>query len=307
MQDFRMETFLTVCRHMNFTKASQELNLTQPAVSQHIHWLEKYYDTKLFYYEGKKMYLTKSGEMLKNAATTMLHDELILKESVRKADEKTETLRFGATKTIAEVLMADAMKKYLDQNPESRIYMAVGNTKNLLEKLDNGDIDFAVVEGFFQKKEYEFLLYSAEQYIAVCSPEYSFEREPEKVEDLMRERLFLREPGSGTREVLERFLDFHNLNIGDFQRIAEVESLHTIKELTKAGYGITFLYETAVRDELKRGELRKLDLKDFRLSHEFAFIWRRGSIYAEVYRNLFALFRGERKNLDEGSDDICCR
>lgn len=292
MQDFRIETFLTVCRYMNFTKASQELNLTQPAVSQHIHWLEKYYGTKLFLYEGKKMYLTKSGEMLKDAATTMLHDELILRESIRKAEEKTETLRFGATKTIAEVLMADAMKKYLDQNPESGIYMAVANTKNLLKKLDNGEIDFAVVEGFFQKKEYEFLLYSTEKYIAVCSPEYSFEKVPKKAEDLMRERLLLREPGSGTREVLERFLDFHNLSIEDFQRTAEIGSLHTIKELTKAGYGITFLYETAVQDELRNGELQKIELEDFRLSHEFTFIWRRGSIYAETYRKLFALFLG---------------
>ena len=54
MQDFRMETFLTVCKYLNYTKAAQELNLTQPAVSQHIRYLENFYQVQLFYHAGKK-------------------------------------------------------------------------------------------------------------------------------------------------------------------------------------------------------------------------------------------------------------
>lgn len=61
MMDFKIDTFLAVCRHMNFTKAAKTLNITQPAVSQHIHYLEDYYGVKLFTYEGKKMHLTDAG------------------------------------------------------------------------------------------------------------------------------------------------------------------------------------------------------------------------------------------------------
>ena len=61
MLDFRMETFLAVCRYMNFTRAAEKLNITQPAVSQHIRFLEKHYNTKLFRYEGKKLELTEEG------------------------------------------------------------------------------------------------------------------------------------------------------------------------------------------------------------------------------------------------------
>ena len=68
MLDFRMETFLAVCRYMNFTRAAEKLNITQPAVSQHIRFLEKHYNTKLFRYEGKKLELTEAGEILKNAS-----------------------------------------------------------------------------------------------------------------------------------------------------------------------------------------------------------------------------------------------
>ena len=90
--------------------------------------------------------------------------------------------------------------------------------------------------------------------------------------------------------MLERYLDAKNLTVQDFARVTEAGSLQTIKELTKAGCGITFLYEVAVREELEKGALKKIPLRDFRLSHEFTFIWRRGSIYAERYRELFQKF-----------------
>ena len=86
MLDFRMETFLAVCRYMNFTRAAEKLNITQPAVSQHIRFLEKHYNTKLFRYEGKKLELTEAGEILKNASLTMMHDETAARRPPYQAD-----------------------------------------------------------------------------------------------------------------------------------------------------------------------------------------------------------------------------
>ena len=157
-------------------------------------------------------------------------------------------------------------------------------------RLDEGTIDFALVEGFFKKSEYDYQKYSDENYIGVCSPDYQFHETPETVENLFQERILLREEGSGTREVLERWLDSQNLSIRDFRQTMEVGSLQTIRELTKAGCGITFLYEAAVKEELKDGTLQKIPLKDFHVLHEFAFIWRRGSIYADRYREIFQRF-----------------
>ena len=81
MQDFRMDTFLTVCKYMNYTKAAKELNLTQPAVSQHIHFLEQTYGVELFAHNGKRMELTRAGEILKRSALTMKHDEFHMQEN----------------------------------------------------------------------------------------------------------------------------------------------------------------------------------------------------------------------------------
>lgn len=71
MLDFRIETFLTVCQTMNFTTAAKQLNITQPAVSQHIHFLEEAYDTSLFIYQNKRLFLTNSGELLRKRLLTI--------------------------------------------------------------------------------------------------------------------------------------------------------------------------------------------------------------------------------------------
>lgn len=289
MLDFRMETFLAVCQFMNFTRASEKLNITQPAVSQHIRFLEKHYNTKLFRYEGKKLRLTNAGEILKNASLTMMHDEHSMQSEMQKSEDAGR-IRFGATRTVGDTLMGSILEKYLSRYPDADIHMIVENTRELLKRLDDGEIDFALVEGFFKKSEYDFQKYSEENYIAVCSPRYCFRETPDKIENLFGERLLLREEGSGTREVLERYLDSQNLSIGDFEKVMEAGSLHTIKELTKAGCGITFLYEVAVREDLENGTLIQIPLKDFHLSHEFTFIWRRGSIYADKYREIFHRF-----------------
>lgn len=289
MLDFRMETFLAVCQCMNFTRASEQLNITQPAVSQHIRFLEKHYNTKLFRYEGKKLRLTGAGEILRNASLTMMHDEISMQSEMQKSEEADE-IRFGATRTVGDTLMGGILEKYLREYPDADIHMVVENTRELLERLDDGRIDFALVEGFFKKSEYDYQKYSEENYIAVCSSDYQFRGNPDRIENLFQERLLLREEGSGTREVLERYLDSQNLSLSDFERTMEAGSLHTIKELTKSGCGITFLYEVAVREELKSGALIKIPLKDFQVTHEFTFIWRRGSIYADRYREIFRRF-----------------
>jgi DNA-binding transcriptional LysR family regulator len=294
MLDFRIETFLKVCQSMNYTRAAEELNITQPAVSQHMRYLEKHYRTKLFHYEGKRLKLTDAGELLRNAALTMVHDEASLKSRMDDLSGGKQEIRFGATMTVGEVVMSSILQQYMIHKPEAHLHMEVNNTQALLERLDHGDIDFALVEGFFKKTEYDFLIYSAEKYIPVCSPSYKFQKPPCQLSDLFGERLFLREPGSGTREVLERFLDSQNYGTANFNHTAEIGSLHTIKELVKAGCGITFLYEIAVRDELERNELKRIELKDCHIYHDFTFIWRRGSIYADDYRKLFDEFSYHR-------------
>ncbi len=287
MQDFRMETFLTVCRNMNYTKAAEELCITQPAVSQHIRHLEEYYGTKLFISEGKKMRLTEAGKLLLSAGITMKHDEYYLKEKMAEAANSRTNLVFGATLTIGEYVLPRKLNRYLTRNPDTVTRVTVGNTQELLSKIDAGELDFAMVEGYFSRKDYDYKIFSTERFVAVAASGYPFAKEPEIIEDLCSLPLIVREPGSGTREVLERVLEGKNMSLSDFNMQMEINNIQVIKKMVAGGHGITFLYRAAVEQEIQNGTLKEIKLKDFDASHDFYFVWRKDSIYASHYEELF--------------------
>ena len=102
MLDYRTKTFLTVCKTLNFTTAAKQLNITQPAVSQHIHFLEKQYNTTLFAYKNKELSLTPSGEILYKHLLAMKNNEQAIMNEINNITSYIETLSIGVTMTIGE-------------------------------------------------------------------------------------------------------------------------------------------------------------------------------------------------------------
>ena len=152
----------------------------------------------------------------------------------------------------------------------------------LLQALEEGRLDFALVEGSFDRKIFESEVFSREPFVAVSA---SGER-PTSITDLLDRQLVLREPGSGTREILERHLAAIDLSIDDFAGVIELASIPTIKACVAGGAGVSFLYRVAVENELASGALVDVTPRDFAIKHDFSLIWQRGSRYASRYRAL---------------------
>ena len=284
MLDFRTNTFLTVCETMNFTEAAKRLNITQPAVSQHIRFLENEYNTQLFLYHNKQLYITQTGKVLKKRLMTMKNDQLSIFEEMKSVSGDIELLSIGVTMTIGEYAIVDKIADFLISHPEINLHIHYGNTTQLLTLLDEGRINLALVEGNYPKENYEHKNYSTEEYIAVCARDHTFkEKFPETMQELVKERLLVREPGSGTRNILEELLLARGMGIKDFLHYTEVENMHTIIGLLKRDCGISFMYKIAVADELKNGTLKEIRLSDFKMQHAFDFIWEKDSIYTDKY------------------------
>lgn len=291
MLDFRIHTFLCVCRYMNYTKAAAALQITQPAVSQHIRYLERKYGVKLFDYTGKRLALTEAGHILLNAATTISHDDTMLKQSLVDLKMNYKSLRFGITHTIGESEITEKLVGYLRQHPEMNLYMKIGDAAELLTAINEGEIDFAVVEGFFDQSEYETLLFGTEALTAVCSSDYEAPSEM-TVEELLNRRIIFREQGSGTRTLLEQMLAEQGLSVSDFQQRYEVGSPQAIKELVERGCGIGFLFEQSVSKEVRNGVLRCIHIKGCDATHTSTFIWRKGSMYSTRFRYIYDQLKG---------------
>ena len=287
MLDFRMDTFLALCRTMNYTRAAEELNITQPAVTQHIQYLQRHYGVKLFQYRDKHLFLTEAGAALRSAALTMEHDERQLMEHLPLLQKGMQHLRLGATLTVGEYALPPHLGRYMKRHPDVALHLVVGSTRRLLEGLNRGELDAAVVEGYFAKREYDAIRWSMEPYVCVCAAGSALEG-PMELEDLFTQTLILRDPESGTREILERALLERNFQLSDFRRVVEINDLTVIKQLVEQNCGITFLYRRAVERELEEGQLRQVFLRGWEVQHEFTFLWRKGSVFEQNYRRLYA-------------------
>ncbi|SFT37102.1 DNA-binding transcriptional regulator, LysR family [Selenomonas sp. GACV-9] len=287
MLDFRIKTFLCVCQTMNYTQAAKLLNITQPAVSQHIRFLEDYYQIKAFRYANKKLELTAAGRILFERCKTMENDEVALSAELLSSQSGIRTLSLGVTMTVGEYAIISPLAAYQLAHPGINIRLRFGNTQELLAQLTAGRIQMALVEGYFPPRDYFCRPYSTEPYIGVCASNHQFKTgQPATFHDLLGERLLLREKGSGTREILERNLALHGLKTTDFIHNMEVENMHTIIGLLTHDCGISFLYRRAVQAELASGRLREIPLKNFSMEHDFTFIWEKDSIYTAEYQQI---------------------
>lgn len=194
------------------------------------------------------------------------------------------SVSIGVTMTVGEYAIARPLGVLLKRHPDWSIHVHFGNTEHLLALLEDGTIDFGLVEGYYPQDHYEHRTFSHEEFIAACAAGHKFRKEPVlTMKDLTGERIIVREPGSGTREILERNLAVKGLQVSDFRSSVEVANMHTIIGLLCGDCGISFLYRIAVEEELREGLLREIPLEDFRMVHDFDFIWEKDSIYSERF------------------------
>lgn len=273
MLDNRLQTFLTLCETCNYTKTAQKLNMTQPAVSQHIQFLENYYEVVLVEGKGKNFSLTEEGKAFHQYVRTLNANSERILPLLHRIKNQVKPLNFGATLTIGEYTIPPILYQIIKEDPETNISMFVENTHVLQEMLWDGKIDFALLEGHFNQNEFEFKLISNETFIGVCSPENKIASKTVDLEELLEENLILREPGSGTRDILEQALYNQNLSIEDFKRKIEIGNMNAIKELCHQNIGITFMYREAIKKEIVQGYLKEIPIRNFNISHPFNFVY----------------------------------
>ena len=156
MLDHRTETFMAVCNVMNYREAAELLHITQPAVTQHIQFLEKEYGCRLFLYENRKLIKTPVAQMLEDYLRSVQQRENFLREKIK--NNGLRELRIGATKTIGDYVITDRIHDFLNQS-DTALTLIVDNTKHLLHLLEQNTLDYAIIEGFFDKNRFGSQLY----------------------------------------------------------------------------------------------------------------------------------------------------
>lgn len=278
--DTRLITFLEVVETKNYTRASENLHITQPAVTRHIRSLEEEFGVRLFRYDGKKMTMTLEAERLESYARSLQKNYRDLKASFQK--ENLTEIKLGLTKTIADYAYVDELAAIIRNHPND-IALMTDNTEALLARLRNAELDFLIVEGRFQKSEFEYEILREERFTGLCSVHHPFCEKRFKIGDIQDTCLLIREPGSGSREILEEKLRYRGHDVFDFSRRITCSSLHLMAGLLKREVGITFGYESILGEEKNLGAF---DVDGITDRHEFSLIALKGTGGIELFHAL---------------------
>ena len=239
MLDYRIDTFLTLCESMNYRKTAEMLHISQPAVTQQIHYLENQYGQKLFQYENRRLVKTEAAAILEQYARAAKLQQQDLLEKLESSP--IHTLRIGATKTIGDYYLKEDIRRYL-QSPDNALTLIVYNTEHLLRLLEENELDFSVVEGFFDKTRFDNILLRREPFVGICRKDHPFAGREVTMEELLQQTIIHREAGSGTRAILEQELRGYNESLQRFQRHICISSFNIILDLVKQGFGVSFVY-----------------------------------------------------------------
>lgn len=281
MLDKRYNTLIVLAQNLSFTQTANQLFITQPAVSQQISSLETELGLTLVSRTHGKINLTKAGFELAKFAKQV---ELESSKVIESLQTNQEHLKMGCTLSLSSTLLPRFIQHLSTQT--NIVTTKINNTQHILQNIRDGKVDFGLVEGNFNKDEFDSFFIQREHFVCVANPAIN----DTAIEDLFQQPLLIRENGSGSRNIFENWLATQNYNINDFKNVTEIASPSTIIELLKQNPGVSCMYESLITHELQTGQLKKLNLKGFEIEHPINLVFLKNSYFKATYQKITRSF-----------------
>ena len=253
--------FNVVSRNKSFSKAAQELFMTQPAVSQSISKLEKELDIQLFYRTSKGVVLTNEGKLLNehiNSAFGIINaaeDKLLEFKTL-----KTGQLRIGVGDTISRYFLLPFLEKFHKGYPSIKLNILNGTTTEICNFIKSGKVDIGVCNLPIYDEHLQVIPCMEIQDIFVCGEKYKMLTEqPVSIEYLMRMPLIFLEKKSNSRKYVEQFFEKRGFHVSP---VFELGSFDLVLDFAKINLGISCVIKEFSKDYLERGDLYEIKLEE---------------------------------------------
>lgn len=278
MSDFRLKVFRSVANNLSFTKASQELFISQPAITKHIQELETCYKARLFDRQGNKISLTEAGKLL------LEHSERILDAYKRLEydmhllhDDYIGELKLGASTTISQYVLPPLLGSFIRKFPQVTLSLLNGNSRGVEVALQEHRVDLGLVEGIYRLPNLKYTTFLEDELVAVVHTRNKLSL-PEEIEpkDLAGVPLVLRERGSGTLDVIERALQQHNIKLSSLNVMMYLGSTESIKLFLENTDCMGIVSIRSISKELASGTFRVIEIKGMQMMREFCFVHQQG-------------------------------
>jgi DNA-binding transcriptional LysR family regulator len=262
--DFRhLETFCRIADLKSFSKAADDLFLTQPTVSGHILSLEQSLSLRLFDRSGREVRLTKAGELFLRYALKILS---LRKDLLNALSEFSQGIRgelsLGASTIPGEYLLPKLVGDFKKKHPRLTISLKIADTKEIVEYVLQGNVEFGMTGAKLNHNSLHYEKYVKDEIIVVSPPDHPFARKKKgNLEELLKEPWIIREEGSGTQMAVEKALRQKGKSLKEFNVVMEMGSTSSMKEGVKAGLGLAFISKRATEEEMKQGLLSQIEVQ----------------------------------------------
>ena len=300
MLSTRHEIFMEVASNLSFSKASEILFISQPAISKHIKALEAYYKLTLFERKGNTIHLSPGGKLLYSRLkeAKKIQNQLDFELSTLKNQFKAKgQLKLGASTTVALYIIPKILSAFHQKYPEIKISLLNRNTDTIVKALLDEDIDIGIVEG---KKKIHTILYTpfiTDEVIAVCSAKSEIAKKKSlTIQELKNYPIVLREQGSGTLAAVKYILEKNGIKLSELKVNVRLAGTEALKNFLREDDCLGFLPKGSINKELKDGDLIAVKIEKFKIAREFYFIQRQGADNVELDK-AFIRFAKMRYNI----------
>ncbi|WP_026144906.1 LysR family transcriptional regulator [Pseudomonas asplenii] len=288
----QLKIFNEVCDLRSYSRAAEEMSLTQPAVSLQIRQLEELIGQPLFEYVGKKLYMTEAAEALQRASRDIFGRLENLDMQLSDMQGSLQGQLKLAVESSAKYFVPHLFAAFKRQYPEVSLHLTVVNRAQALRRLSDNRDDLLIMSMVPQDMGLEFLPFLNNPIVAVAPPDHPLcQRGPLRLQDLEPYPLLIREPGSGTRMACEEYFKEKRVH---FSQTLEVTSGEAQCESVVAGLGLALLTRHALSLELATGVLRELPVEELPLYRSWCVVQARDKRLSPVAHAFLGFIRSER-------------
>jgi DNA-binding transcriptional LysR family regulator len=294
MADRRLQVFHAVAKHLSFTKAAEALFMTQPAVTFQIKQLEEHFDARLFERGHGQISLTESGRVVFDYAERILNLSAELDARLKDMTGRIAgPLLIGASMTIAEYLLPQVLGEFNGRYPGVTPRLLVANSETIQNQVAEHSLDIGFIEGDSLLPSLVTEIVCEDELLVVCAPSHPLAKQRSIAPGLLVQHAYIsREPGSGTREVSDNYLQKAGLAVDALQPAMELGSPEALKGLVATGRGFAIMSRATVSKETQMGMLVGIPLAP-RLVRNLALVYSKQKFYSKLVSN-FVAFAKER-------------
>jgi len=295
MIDNRLISLLNIVEYGSYTKAAEQLSLTQPAVTQHIKQIEKMYNVKVFKRKGNRVVLTKEGEIITNYARRIVRLTEQLETSLQNEHEKKYNFSVGIAPNIESSSVVGTLINYASASPELNLKLISGEISRLSESLSRFELDFAIMEGKIDDPMFINVPIQKDRLVLAVSSKHPLAKQKEiTLKQLTKEKLITRHKTAPAWTRFREQIEKAGYKDTDFTVTMETDNLAAIKELVIQNIGVSVIAKSSCENEIKRGRIVALNIENVDVTREISLVYPKDFEYPEILQGIIKEF--EHKN-----------